>query len=134
VLIPSKWALRRRREGGANGRRAPSRCRRTKAVARTADGLGEDFAGDLFRWAAQLQGTVGGYLFRFELKRHRTRSWRKSEAADRVADRNANDITETERLLVGRSSGFSRTRGRAGWRVYAVRPTAERSRRSSPLG
>ena len=71
------------------------------------NGLGEDFAGDLFVGGAT-QGTVGGHLFRFELDKHR-RNFVFDDARldDRVADNNAKaDITESESLLAGRSFGI----------------------------
>ena len=71
------------------------------------DGLGEDFAGDLFVGGAT-QGTVGGHLFRFKLDKHRRNFVLDDPGlADRVADNNAKaDITESESLLAGRNFGI----------------------------
>ena len=70
------------------------------------DGLGEDFAGDLFVGGAT-QGTLGGHLFRFKLDKHRRNfALDDPRLADRVADNNAKaDMTESESLLAGRSFG-----------------------------
>jgi glucose/arabinose dehydrogenase len=70
------------------------------------DGLGAEFAGDLFVGAAT-PATVGGYLFRFKLDKHRTGfAFSDPRLDDGVADNNAkNDITESESLLVGRDFG-----------------------------
>jgi glucose/arabinose dehydrogenase len=71
------------------------------------NGLGREFAGDLFVGGAT-QGTVGGHLFRFELNRQRSDfAFSDPRLADGVADNLAKaDITESESLLVGRSFGI----------------------------
>ncbi len=71
------------------------------------DGLGHEFAGDLFVGAATA-ATAGGYLFRFRLDRQRTGlAFSDPRLDDGVADNNAkNDITESESLLVGRDFGI----------------------------
>jgi glucose/arabinose dehydrogenase len=70
------------------------------------DGLGREFAGDLFVGAAT-GATVGGYLFRFEFDKHRRAfEFQDPRLGDRVADNIAkNDISESESLLVGRDFG-----------------------------
>lgn len=71
------------------------------------DGLGAEFAGDLFVGAATT-ATAGGYLFRFRLDRQRTGfAFSDPRLDDGVADNTAkNDITESESLLVGRDFGI----------------------------
>src|SRR5262249_24521185 len=71
------------------------------------DGLGAEFAGDLFVGAAT-QGRVGVYLFRFKPNKQRTGfAFSDPRLDDGVADNNAKaDITESESLLVGRDFGI----------------------------
>jgi glucose/arabinose dehydrogenase len=71
------------------------------------DGLGPEFAGDLFVGGATA-ATVGGHLFRFQLDKHRTGfDFQDPRLDDRVADNAAkNDPTESESLLVGRDFGI----------------------------
>jgi glucose/arabinose dehydrogenase len=71
------------------------------------DGLGAEFAGDMFVGGAT-QGTAGGHLFRFQLNRQRTGfAFSDPRLDDGVADNLAKaDITESESLLVGRSFGI----------------------------
>jgi glucose/arabinose dehydrogenase len=72
----------------------------------TGDGLGPEFAGDLFVGGAT-GATVGGHLFRFQLNRKRTGfEFQDPRLDDTVADNTAkNNITESESLLVGRDFG-----------------------------
>jgi glucose/arabinose dehydrogenase len=70
------------------------------------EGLGAEFAGDLFVGAATPQ-TAGGYLFRFDLTRNRKHiDVADPRLRDRVADNTAkHDITESESLLIGQNFG-----------------------------
>jgi len=69
--------------------------------------LGQEFAGDLFAGAGRTT-LAGGYLFRFNLNRARTRIAVSDERLrDRVADNiDKFDITESESLLIGRNFGI----------------------------
>jgi glucose/arabinose dehydrogenase len=74
----------------------------------TGDGLGSEFAGNLFVGGAT-GATVGGHLFRFQLDRQRDGfDFQDPRLDDDVADNLAkNDITESESLLVGRDFGIA---------------------------
>ena len=69
-------------------------------------GLGPQFAGDLFAGAAT-PNLAGGYLFHFNLTGNRAKiGVDDPRLRDRVADNLAkHDITESERLLIGRDFG-----------------------------
>ena len=70
-------------------------------------GLGPQFAGDLFAGAATPQ-LAGGYLFHFNLTPNRARIGVAADPrlSDRVADNLAkHEITESESLLIGRDFG-----------------------------
>jgi len=73
----------------------------------SGNGLGTEFAGDLFVGGAT-GAAVGGHLFRLQLEKHRDGfDFQDPRLDDRVADNAAkNDITESESLLVGRDFGI----------------------------
>jgi glucose/arabinose dehydrogenase len=72
------------------------------------NGLGQQFAGDMFVGAAT-PNLEGGYLFRFELTgNRRTIAVDDPRLEDRVADNLAkHEITESESLLFGRNFGIA---------------------------